>query len=157
MHASAVVRRELKSRGFKATPQRLAVLRAIAGTSGYFTPQELHGDLKKKHPGLGLVTVYRTLSMLTGAGLVCQIESTGKSHIYARRSSAHHHHLVCQACARVVDFNDCELDGLAKRLGRQTGFAIEGHNLEFQGLCRDCRPRKRAIEKSNRSVRGAGL
>ncbi len=138
MNPEKVIRHELKARGFKATPQRLAVLRTIAATQGYFTPQELHRRLQQEHPGIGLVTVYRALSSLAEAGLICQIESTGNIHLYARSPGIHHHHLVCQSCARVVDFNNCDLSGLAAELARDTGFTIQSHSLEFQGLCPQC-------------------
>ena len=136
--ANTVIRSDLHARGLKATPQRLAVLQAIAGTSGYFTPQGLYENLKGQRDGVSLVTVYRALEALTEVGLVCQIESTGNAHIYARCSSTHHHHLVCEECARVVEFNGCELENLAGKLARETGFEIYSHSLEFTGLCREC-------------------
>ena len=112
---------------------------AIAAAGGYFTPQELYLSLKETQPGIGLVTVYRTLAVLARAGLICRIESTGKSRCYARRKPlSHHHHLVCEGCARVVDFSNCDLTGLAEKLASDTGFVINAHSLEFQGLCREC-------------------
>ena len=131
-------RNDLKARGLKATAQRLAVLGAVSRAEGYFTPQELYRTLLTENSSLGLVTVYRTLTKLAREGLICQIESTGRIRLYARRSAAHHHHLVCARCARVVEFNDCELKTLADRLARQTGFAVQSHRLEFQGICRNC-------------------
>jgi Fe2+ or Zn2+ uptake regulation protein len=137
-----LIRRLLQGRGLKATPQRLVVLEAIDSASGYFTPQELYERLRAKRPGIGLVTVYRTLNALTGAGLVCEIESPGKAHRYVQRKPlAHHHHLVCETCARVVDFGDCDLSELAGRLSRETGFEIRGHSLEFHGRCPACTSR----------------
>jgi Fe2+ or Zn2+ uptake regulation protein len=146
MNQEQSIRQELKARGFKATPQRLAVLRAVAATNGYFTPQELHRQLSKQRAGIGLVTVYRTLASLAQAGLICQMESTGNTHIYTRSPGKHHHHLVCQQCARVVDFSNCDLSELADRLCRETGFAIQEHSLEFRGLCPDC-----SLNKTNKT------
>ena len=135
---SADIRRDLNTRGLKATPQRLAVIAAVNQAEGYFTPHELYESLKHKHSEIGLVTVYRTLAALTRAGLICQIESTGETRIYARRSRAHHHHLVCGRCSRVMEFNECELKSLIEKLTRETGFEVRSHSLEFQGLCREC-------------------
>ena len=145
----AMVRDDLNTRGLKATPQRMAVMDAIAAAGGYFTPQELYERLKKKRAGIGLVTVYRALAALSRAGLICRIESTGNARLYARRSRAHHHHLVCERCSRVEEFDGCELDGLAEKLSRETGFTVQSHSLEFQGLCREC-------GKSVRPPPGAG-
>ena len=113
---STDIRQDLNTRGLKATPQRLAVMAAINQAEGYFTPHELYESLKVKHSEIGLVTVYRTLAALTQAGLICQIESTGETRIYARRSRAHHHHLVCGQCSRVMEFNECELKSLIEKV-----------------------------------------
>jgi Fur family ferric uptake transcriptional regulator len=57
-------RRKLRGSGSKATPQRLSILEAIDGMRAQFTPRQLHDRLRDKHPDIGLVTVYRTLTLL---------------------------------------------------------------------------------------------
>jgi Fe2+ or Zn2+ uptake regulation protein len=37
-----------------------------------------------------------------------------------------------------VDFTNCSLIEMEKKLSRESGFDIKGHLLEFYGLCRDC-------------------
>jgi Fe2+ or Zn2+ uptake regulation protein len=39
----------------------------------------------------------------------------------------------------VIDFTDCSLGKLEKRLAAETSFKISGHLLEFLGQCRRCR------------------
>ena len=136
--SKTTVRYDLKSWGLKATPQRLAVIAAATGTEGYFTPQGLYESLKNKHTPVGLTTVYRTLEALERAELICRIESIGGERLYTRRSRTHHHHLVCEGCARVVEFGDCTLSELIGQLEGETGFTIRTHSLEFYGLCRAC-------------------
>lgn len=136
--SNAVVGKGFKSTGLKATPQRLAVLDAATSAKGCFTPQGLHAILKSRHASVGLTTVYRALEALEGAGLICRIESTGDTRLYARCSYVHHHHLVCENCAMVIELDSCTLAGLTGQLERETGFMIRGHSLEFRGLCRGC-------------------
>jgi Fe2+ or Zn2+ uptake regulation protein len=133
-------RHTIKATGHKATPQRLAILQAVNSLEGCFTPQELHQRLRGEHPSLGLVTVYRSLKLLAETGIICRIESQDKASRYARRPLSHHHHLVCAGCQRVVNFDQAEreLMKVAKRLAGETGFAIQGHSLEFRGLCAAC-------------------
>jgi Fe2+ or Zn2+ uptake regulation protein len=38
----------------------------------------------------------------------------------------------------VVDFSGYDLSELEQRLSLETGFKIEGHLLEFIGLCQNC-------------------
>jgi Fur family ferric uptake transcriptional regulator len=128
----------LKLNGYKATPQRRVILDAVNAIETHFTPQELYAKLLIHHPAIGLVTVYRTLKLLSHLGLVCEIESPRQAHRYARCSSEHHHHLVCDGCSKVVNFNHCQLEKLSRELACETGFSISGHHLEFTGLCAEC-------------------
>jgi Fur family ferric uptake transcriptional regulator len=131
-------RRKLRGGGNKLTPQRIAILKAIDGMHSQFTPQELYRKLSKGNPEIGLVTIYRTLKLLAENGLVCLMGYNGRSQSYARSPEQHHHHLVCVGCDRVVDISGCGLDELEKKVARETGFAINGHHLEFTGRCGDC-------------------
>jgi Fur family ferric uptake transcriptional regulator len=68
---------------------------------------------------------------------------TGENaHSYISRPPGHHDHLICSGCGRVVNFTDCNLPGLEKRLSAETGFTIEEHRLDFYGNCRECRENK---------------
>ena len=129
----------LRQRGYKLTPQRRAVLNVIAHSHDHLTPAAIYERVQQKQPGIGLVTVYRTLGILTELGLVCEVHAGDSCQSYLmRRPSEHHHHLICSDCGTVSDFTDCDLSKLERRLSRQTGFDIEGHLLEFLGLCPDC-------------------
>ena len=132
----------LRQGGYKITPQRRAVLAAIAVTHDQLTPAHIHEKIRQKHPGIGLVTVYRTLEILDKLGLICEVHSAGGCRSYLMRNpSKHHHHIVCSHCGVVTDFTGCDLSDLAERLSRETGFEIEEHILEFSGRCRSCRNR----------------
>ena len=134
---------ELRKRGFKLTSQRRAIIDVLSGSEEHLTPADIHAKLRHKHPGVGLVTVYRTLELLQGSGLLCEVHIGDSCHSYLKRKrpGEHHHHLVCHDCGRVVDFTDCELDKLEKRLARDTGFIINRHLLEFMGRCQRCQER----------------
>ncbi|HJX12246.1 MAG TPA: transcriptional repressor [Dehalococcoidales bacterium] len=130
----------LRQRGYKITPQRRAIVRAITGCREHLTPAEIYGRVRREHPGIGLVTVYRTLETLAGLGLICETHAGGSCRSYlVRRPAGHHHHLICSDCGTVIDFTDCDLAGLERRLAREKRFRISGHLLEFVGQCRTCR------------------
>ena len=129
----------LRQQGYKLTRQRCAVLHAIALTREHLTPAAIYERVHKKHPGIGLVTIYRTLDILSELGLVCEVHAGGNCRSYLmRRPSEHHHHLICSDCGSVADFTDCNLDELKQRLTEETGFEIDSHLLEFLGRCRNC-------------------
>jgi len=129
----------LRRQGYKLTPQRRAVLNAIATNQDHLTHAEIFDRVRREYPGIGLVTVYRTLDILTELGLICEVHSGGNCRSYLmRRPQEHHHHLVCSDCGTVTDFTNCDLSELEQRLSRETGFQVEGHLLEFTGRCRNC-------------------
>ena len=133
------IERILRQRGFKITPQRRAILSAITSSREHLAPAAIHKRVCQEHPSIGLVTVYRTLEILSELGLICEMHVGGNCRSYLmRRPLEHHHHLICSDCGTVIDFTDCDLIELERRLSRETGFEINGHLLEFVGQCRNC-------------------
>lgn len=129
----------LRQKGYKLTPQRRAVIDAIAKSNAHVTPSELYQQAHREQPGVGLVTVYRTLKLLSSMGLICEMHGEGHSRSYLlRRPMEHHHHLVCSGCGFVVDFASCALNDLEQHLIDSTGFVVDDHVLEFHGRCPEC-------------------
>ena len=139
-HSAKKIESILRQRGFKITPQRRAILNAISLSHEHLTPAAIHEKVRQKHPSLGLVTIYRTLEILTKLGLICEVHSGDRCPSYLiRRPAEHHHHLICSDCGTVIDFTDCNLGELEQRLAKESGFKINSHLLEFLGQCRKCR------------------
>ena len=133
---------KLRKHGFKITPQRRLVINAIINSREHLTPVAIYERVHRGHPSIGLVTIYRTIEMLEGLGLICETHAGGSCRSYLiRRPSEHHHHLICSDCGRVVDFTNCNLEKLERRLIKETRFKINGHLLEFLGQCRRCSKR----------------
>jgi Fur family transcriptional regulator, ferric uptake regulator len=129
----------IRGNGHKLTPQRHIVLRVMASSHDHLTPEEIYEKSLVEDTGIGRITVYRTLDLLSRLNLVCRVHTEGKCRSYMmRRPAEHHHHLVCSRCGKVVDFTDCSLDQVEDKLSQESGFDIQGHLLEFYGLCRGC-------------------
>jgi Fe2+ or Zn2+ uptake regulation protein len=132
----------LRTAGCKVTPQRLAVLRALAAGPHLGSCREIWKKAQRLCDDLGLVTVYRTLSRLHAVGLVEQVDSAGTA--YFGLSNHHHDHVVCQSCGALEPMDTCllgPLDGI--RLPR-SDFLVTGHRLDLYGLCRACQAKPRA-------------
>jgi Fur family ferric uptake transcriptional regulator len=129
----------LREHGHKLTPQRHIVLKVIASSYDHLTPEVIYEKSRLEDPGIGRVTVYRTLDVLSKLNLVCRVHTEGRCRSYMmRRPTEHHHHLVCSGCGKVVDFTNCSLSEMERKLSQESGFDIKDHLLEFYGLCRDC-------------------
>ena len=128
----------LRQHSYKLTPQRRVVIQAIASNQDHLTPTAIYERVHQHHPSIGFVTIYRTLEILAQLGLICELHAGGSCRSYTISAPGHHHHLICSNCSRVIDFTGCELGKVEQDLSRKTGFRIEGHLLEFIGLCQAC-------------------
>ncbi len=122
--------------GLRLTPQREAVWRLFAATDRGYTLPEACAALKGQ--GIGQATVYRIVNTLQELSFLHFVHDPDGSHRYLAGPSGHVHHLVCRACGRTREVTDCDLGILEKLLAAQSGFTVEGHHLEFFGLCPDC-------------------
>ena len=128
----------LRQHSYKLTPQRRVVIQAIASNQDHLSPTAIYERVHQHHPNIGFVTIYRTLEILAHLGLICELHAGGSCRSYTISAPGHHHHLICSNCGRVIDFTGCELGKVEQGLARETGFRIEGHLLEFIGLCQAC-------------------
>jgi Fe2+ or Zn2+ uptake regulation protein len=133
------VLKQLRGRGYRLTRSRHAVVRTLVQSDGWLRPETIHKRAKRLAPKLGLVTVYRTLQLLTELDIVRRVHAHDGCHGYALAEYHHGHHLVCKRCQHVIEFPGTEdLQPLIDQLENTTGFVIEDHVLELTGLCSEC-------------------
>jgi Fe2+ or Zn2+ uptake regulation protein len=135
---SSDMRDGLREHRRKLTRPRRAVLDIIAAADQHLTPAEIHTRARKKYPHLGLVTVYRTLDLLTELGYVQRVHLSDGCHSYISAPQGHAHNLVCSNCGKAEKFQDCDLEPLIASLQHKTGYAIQVHMLELMGTCPAC-------------------
>lgn len=127
----------LRSRGYRLTPPRRAVLSVFRRGDEHLSPEEVLSRARSYCPSVGRATVYRTLDLLTELGYLRPIYLGGRP-CFTRIENGHHH-LVCSSCSTVIECEDEGFARLARRLGRRLGFQIEKQLLEFYGTCGRCR------------------
>lgn len=139
----------LKARGYRQTRPRQLVLEALDQADGPLSPYEIAERIKQSGEKGDVVGVYRTLEALETHHLVHRVLASGKYHRChlppedecRRHQREHcHHNLVCRACGRVEEVHCPGVSLLEQALASQSAFLIEGHALEFTGLCDTCRP-----------------
>jgi Fur family transcriptional regulator, ferric uptake regulator len=129
----------LERHGVRATPRRVEVLAELSRERDDATAQELWSRLRSGNSTTGLATVYRTLALLSDAGVVDVLSHHSGEQCYRLCSEAHHHHLVCERCHRVVEVDECGLDGWVNTAADRHGFVATDHRVEISGICADCR------------------
>ncbi|MFN8372703.1 MAG: Fur family transcriptional regulator [Anaerolineae bacterium] len=129
----------LRESGAKLTGARLTVLRVLEESGGHVTSTELLDKVSAADPSIGRASVFRALDLFTRLAIVRPTYVEGSAApIYVLMPDGHHHHIVCTVCNRVVEFEDCHLEGLKHELEARYNFQLTGHLLEFYGICGDC-------------------
>jgi Fur family ferric uptake transcriptional regulator len=129
---------ELRSRGYRITPQRQLVLEAVSQL-GHATPEEISCRVQETARGVNISTVYRTLELLEELGLVTHTHLGHGAPTYHLASAADHVHLVCRSCGEVTEVAPELVEGLVSSLENTVGFATDVRHLTVFGRCRDCR------------------
>ncbi len=141
--ALARFERHLSARGLRPTPVRRAILAAVLERSGHFPIEDLVADLRKRGVCGSKATVYRTLPLLTEAGILQQAVVTGDTRSYeASVGRQHHDHLVCLGCGKVVEFEFEAFEILQREIAARHGFRLEGHHHQLVGRCAECQQRE---------------
>ncbi|MBN1520203.1 MAG: transcriptional repressor [Spirochaetales bacterium] len=135
----AVLERYLKERGLKMTAARETVLEAFLGLETHVTVDDILEAARALDPGIGQATVFRTMKLFADAGLAREAcrDDGGRQYEHAWRH-AHHDHLTCVDCGKVVEFVDPAIEKAQEAVYRRYGFTSSGHRLELFGRCPDC-------------------
>ena len=124
--------------GLRLTEPRRVVARLVAEQSGHFTAADLVHDARARRFEIGRATIFRTLEVFLGLGLVERIDLPNGDHAYLRCAPAHHHHVVCSRCGRAAEVEDSGLRTMVREVVLRTGYRVDEHKLELFGLCPDC-------------------
>jgi Fur family ferric uptake transcriptional regulator len=113
-------------------------------TDGHIDLHSLYVRARKRHPGTGFATVYRTMKLLEEAG-VAHARHFGDAtetlyEIAAGRS--HHDHLICEICGRIEEFESPEVERFQDQIAARYGFALSRHRHELYGTCSQCQDKK---------------
>ena len=134
----ATMTNALKKNGYRLTAARRSILAALVSSEGHISADELFDIVHLGAPGIGRMTVYRTLDLLTELGMIRPVYQGSAAASYVLLADGHHHHLVCSSCQRVIEFDLCVLPEIEGILSQQSQFAVEGHLLEIYGRCHNC-------------------
>ncbi len=138
----------LKGRGYRCTISREIIMEILSHTLEHLSAEDIFLKIHKRYPQIGLTTVYRTLELLVDMDMVIKFDfGDGRARyelVDHPQGKGYHHHFVCTGCGRIMDYTDFindELDLLKKTeegLSLKYNFRIQGHLLQFYGLCADC-------------------
>ncbi|PID80250.1 MAG: transcriptional repressor [Clostridiales bacterium] len=132
----------LRSKGYKLTPQRRAVLDVLLkGRGQHLTAEEIYDEVRSDCPDIGLATVYRTVQLLSNMKILMKMNLEDGITRYEMNldEEHHHHHLICESCGKIYEVMDDLLEDVESKVEAEYNFKILDHKLKFYGVCKDCR------------------
>ena len=121
------------------TAQREKIMDIFLSTGMHLSCEQLYELVKKKYPGIGYTTVYRTMKLLCESGLCEEIDiGDGVVRFEHKYGRLHHDHLVCTKCGKLIEVNNPEIERLQEAMAKKNKFVPTAHKLEIFGICREC-------------------
>ncbi len=133
----------LRERGYRITPQRLAILKILAVSKEHPSVDQIYEQVKVEFPMTSLATVYKTLIVMKELKEVIEIGLSDGSNRYDGNKPYPHPHLICTKCRKIIDPDLESLRDMTQELAQDTGFKIVTHRLDFFGICPECQKNSR--------------
>jgi len=128
----------LSELGYRLTPQRLMILKAVEEADSHISAEEIYTQVRARYSHVNISTVYRTLELLKELGLVTETDMGDGRVRYHSIGKGHHHHLVCEKCGEITDMEESTLSPLWAEIQQKYNFKVNMKHLAFFGLCPKC-------------------
>jgi len=128
-----------RKRGFKITPQRLAIFEALKDNYSHPTAEMLYKEVSRKYPTITLTTVYKTLDMLLKMGEIISLDINPERKHFDPRVETHHH-IICEKCKQIMDVFEIGSE-IKPPKEIQDKFIVKGYHVDFVGVCKRCSER----------------
>ena len=130
----------LRGHGLKLTAPRRRVVEKLLSVKGHVAADELIELLRKDRTPVSKATVYRTLALVSQSGLIDGHDFDSGRRVYEPMvGRAHHDHLYCIHCAKVIEFQEEAIERLQDMVVARHKFTPVYHSHKIFGYCSLCR------------------
>lgn len=129
--------RRYRGKGFKMTPQRIAILEFLEGNIDHPSAEDIFQAIRKTQPTVSFATVYNTVETLRDKGFIMEITIDPERKHYDPNANRHHH-IICTECAKIGDVFEDYSETLNLPEDQLGEFTLTGNHINFYGLCIDC-------------------
>jgi Fur family peroxide stress response transcriptional regulator len=133
----------LRKKGYKATPQRIAICRFVIHSRDHPTAQRIYKEVKAQYPTVSLATVYKTIDVLKELRMAQELATVDGDTRFDSDMEAHLN-LVCVRCGKIRDFDGMIVKEMLAKVAGKAKFNVRAQSLAVYGLCQNCAMRKNA-------------
>jgi len=136
MLSVAEIVEDVRERGGRVTPQRVAVIEAIYGSTNHPTVDEIFDHIADSQPSLSRKTVYQIVYDLEEMGAISLVD-VGTGQVRIDPTIEHEHdHFVCTECKGVFD-----IERTKPTVPQAQAFDfgnINSMDVVYRGVCKSC-------------------
>ena len=135
------LRKQLTERGVRMTAQRRLLVGIIQDSPRHLHAAALLKAAQQKDAHVDRATVYRTIGLLKGLGLIDELDLMhleGEKHYYEAKTNRDHCHLACFGCGAIMEYASSSFEKLKAEIAKQSRFQIRVVRLEVGGFCKRC-------------------
>jgi Fur family peroxide stress response transcriptional regulator len=137
----------LRSKGYKATPQRIAICRIALNSRAHPSAQQVYDEVRKIHPTVSLATVYKTLEVLKELDWIQELNfPKGQARFDSYINP--HINLICLNCGNITDLDDTTVQEITNKVAAATKFKPKGQRIDVYGICQKCSETENRVVES---------
>ena len=118
--------------------QRERIFEVIKNSRIHPTAIDIYDDLRKENPSISLGNVYRNIQILIEERRIIS-RKFGDNIEHYDSIVKFHYHFICENCQEISDFNFPVQNNITRQAQEKTGHNINGHTINFYGLCEKCK------------------
>jgi Fe2+ or Zn2+ uptake regulation protein len=135
--------------GGRFTAQRRLIIEVLEEAGGHLDAVKLYQLAHDRDDSISLATVYRTLNVLTEAGLIRERYLTrGHDRLVYETGGIEHYHFTCSACHRVIEFETHRVEQIKQALEVAFGVQVNHTCLCLEGVCYACQQEQEAGQRA---------
>lgn len=136
------VKKLLNEKGYKYTEQRKKILDVLIEQGAkHLTSADICELVKKKHPDIGVSTIYRSLLIFETLHIINKLGPNDELNRYEfnkNNDTYKHYHLICIKCDKITDIKEDFMNEINEKILVMYGFEVSDNNQSLYGICEDC-------------------
>lgn len=136
------IKDRLREEGHFITDPRETIIEYLTKNAEAATADEIVEDLHAQGNDIDRSSIYRTINLFSDLGIVDNVlfrDGVKRVELSSEFGGSHHHHLICEDCGKVIEFEECGIENLQRIAEIKHEFDVENHHMEFYGRCSNCR------------------
>lgn len=135
MNKNSEIIDNLREKGIKVTPQRIAILNFLEGNKIHPCIEDIYNYVTKEYPTISLATVYNTMDMLEDINEVIKLKIGKDNKVNYDYDTLPHNHFYCKKCKKIYDLEYSFTKNIPEDI---KGNKVEEVHAYFKGVCKKC-------------------